>query len=256
MSLGGSLFTHDALRQDYCLDASLNSLLELCEEVVVLDAESTDGTYEYLNDKASRNDHLKIVTGLWECVDNSLRLSALANQARSFLTTQYHFMLQADEVIHENSFDQIMRLVSDNEFDSFICRRWNFWKDANHIVPENSPYAPCSSRIVRLGRTYLEAYGDGESFYGGNLHTNETIDDIQIFHYGLIRDGYKLVDKCLEMQSWFWGKGSNPDPKIIEMKKDGLPFQHNKSIPDEALVEFTGTHPKYAQEWLRERGRL
>lgn len=42
--LGGSIFIHNAIEFDYCLEASVSSLAALCDEVVLLDASSTDGT--------------------------------------------------------------------------------------------------------------------------------------------------------------------------------------------------------------------
>lgn len=259
--LGGTLFTHDALRQDYCLSQALMSLLDVCDQVVVLDAESTDGTYEYLLEvrKLFPDKLINVAQWNWEPEKGKEQLADLANEARSYLSTKWHFMLQADEVIHPDSYVEIRKAIDEGDelgIDSFMCTRINFWKDALHYIPEGSPHAPCGTSIIRLARTENKAIGDAESLQGGMRHGNMTRDRIKIMHYGMIRGGTQLVDKCIEMQSWFHGVGGAPDPRIVSMKERALPFQFSESIPDEVLVQYTGTHPWRVESWLRERGRL
>src|SRR5208282_5743966 len=107
-SLGGSIFVRNAIKYDYCVEASILSILPVCDPVVVLDCQSDDGTTELLRDLASKHPQIQLTENvLWECAPNYQRLSMLANQAIAKLNTDWHFMIQADEVLHENSIPYI-----------------------------------------------------------------------------------------------------------------------------------------------------
>ena len=44
--LGGTMILHNPFKYDYCVKEALYSLLQVCDQVVVVDAESDDGTAE------------------------------------------------------------------------------------------------------------------------------------------------------------------------------------------------------------------
>ena len=91
--LGGSIFTHNVVRHDYCIKEALHSLLAVCDEVVVIDAESDDGTIDLLKEIESLSPKLKVHTGFrWECQRAGHpgydRLAVLANQAKDLLSPE------------------------------------------------------------------------------------------------------------------------------------------------------------------------
>ena len=47
-SLGGTLFCYNGIKHDYCISEAINSLKALCDEIVLLDAGSDDGTAELM----------------------------------------------------------------------------------------------------------------------------------------------------------------------------------------------------------------
>jgi len=251
--LGGSLFVHNGLKYDYCLKEAVESLLDLCDEVVILDAESDDGTLDFLHKMAKEHSNLKVYDhGKWECASDWNRLRLLANETKNILNTEWHFMLQADEVIHENSFDAIRKAISDSQkHDTFWGYRINVFKDFDHYIAFNSKTKPCGDKIIRLGKTYIDAIGDAESL-SLTHHSNKYLSKIIMFHYGIIRKPDIMLDKYISMQSWFFDHGKI-DPRILEMKKtDGI-FKPEKIIEGITLDKLKWTHPKYAEEWVKER---
>ena len=131
-TLGGSLFVRNAIKFGYCAIEALESLYALCDQVSVLECGSDDGTQELLRSWAAskRDPAKKLIMNYdhpWAVGKEWHRLAILANVARSYLTTDWHFMLQADEVLHESSFPEIRRLIECGPVAHF-CRRLNLYR--------------------------------------------------------------------------------------------------------------------------------
>lgn len=250
-TLGGSIFTHNVMQFDYCFRESIACLADFCDSVVVLDAESTDGTLDALREIAAANPIIKLVEGaVWNCAPKHERLRVLANQAASHLTTDWHFMLQADEVIHEASFPVIRALTFQSKYRTFAARRFNLYGDFDHYVSLRSACKPCNDAPIRLGQAGIPAMGDAESLDMQACSWAE-VDKIQIFHYGLVRKSSALMDKIVDMQEWFHGPGA-ADPRVVKMKAEGA-FDPFKIIPRTELDRLAVSHPKYMGDWIKER---
>ena len=256
MSLGGSIFTHNAVKFDYCIREALASLCAVCDEVVVLDAESEDETVDVLNECKNNHGNLKVVTGVkWDCAPNYARLAMLANEAKSHLKTDWHFMLQADEVIQEISFPYIRCATTRNDGnESYFCRRLNLFGDLNHYFGYDIPHhkKPCSDVVIRLAKTKFDAIGDAESL-GANSQTITNVyqELIHIFHYGFVRRDASHIDKIMNMQSWFYGPGSTPDQRVAGMTNGIYDWTLLKEKND--LTALSLSHPKFSAEWAAER---
>ena len=257
-SLGGSIFTHNAVEFDYCISEALDSLCAICDSVVVLDAQSTDGTVEVIREAAKKHNNLKVVVGAeWECCKNYERLARLATFAKSFLKTDWHFMLQADEVLHENSFPFIKNAMAMPGYTSFMVRRINLFGDLNHYLGFDLPQErkPCSDIVLRLAHTHYDAVGDAESL-GCDSATNsdEMVDKINIFHYGMVRRDVNFIEKIISMQSWFFGEGSQPDQRAVDMKANGeTRFDWTRFKERSDLRRLHLEHPRFSKAWAEER---
>lgn len=256
--LGASLFIHNGLKYDYCLRESIESVIEICDEVVVLEADSEDNTLDFLHKMSKEYSKLKVYDhGVWECATDFSRLAILANQARKLLDSEWHFMLQADEVLHENSFNAIRAAINENKiFDRYNCRRVNLFKDFNHYIrfDISTHRKPCNDNIVRLGLSHIETYGDAESLLPVGNISKQYMEDIVIFHYGMVRKRDILLEKAINMQSWFFSnKNIGVDPQLLEMKEKYGEIRPEEIKPDSDLTELKSTHPKFALNWVKER---
>ena len=257
-TLGGSLFAHNAVRFDYCLEEAIHSLAALCDEVVLLEAESDDGTVDVMQRVAGEYPHVTVYDhGLWECAPDKDRLNILANQAKDLLKTDWHFMLQADEVIHEKSFPAIRDAMASGKAKSYRVRRFNLYRDCQSMVRLDLPNGrkPCSDEPVRLALPSLNAGGDAESIVGGENCPDFT-DRINVFHYGFVRRGDLILDKVIDMQGWFFGPGGQPDRRVVEMKAKGEQFQYDRIMTDDLLCPVPMAHPVFSVGWATERDRL
>lgn len=256
-SLGGSIFIRNAIELDYCIEEAILSLVQICDEVVVGDAQSTDDTLSILKELEREHSNLTVIDGLdWECADDYKRLAILANQVKSHLNTDWHFMLQADEVLHENSYDKIKALIKHRGPDGYMCRRYNFYGDIDRYIRFDivNNTKPCSDRIMRLAKTDCNVYGDAESIQIPRCNV-EYVDGINIFHYGMVRDKRIFVDKVIDMQSWFHGPNGTPDHRIVEMKENNEEFSPWKCKDIGDTTVLTMAHPKVAHN-LVERLRV
>lgn len=253
MTLGGSLFVHDAIRLDYCVEAAIESLVPLCDRVVAMDCQSTDGTLDLLHAIADRHPNVQVVPNSpWEVADHYIRLAMLANAAREQLKTRWHFMIQADEVLHECSYGAIREMVAADGHGklAFRVRRFNLWGTPDHYVRLDSLHKPCSDEPTRLGRQDVPAIGDGESLIENRGAARELIEHVTLFHYGFVRHGHVLIDKVIEMESWFHGPHGTPDARVVAMREAGTGFAPAEIIPEQDLLPIPIAHPKAAEAWL------
>ena len=57
----------------------------------------------------------------------------------------------------------------------------------------------------------------------------------------------------MDIQSWFFGKGSQVDPRIVKMKDEGSPFRPGDIIDPSILIPLSKPHPKFVKEWVENR---
>lgn len=238
----------NALRLDYCIEASIESLLDCCDEVVCVDASSTDGTVERIA-KYQSNPKFKLITSVeWDTKIFYENLERCANIARNALKTKWHLCLEADEVINENDISLIREAINSGKSDCYTFNRLNFWGTPDFFIPLYHPSAPVGSKVHRLG---LSCYPvDEQSDTAIRSPNGSTQTDIRIFHYGFLRDKKKHLEKIIECTTAATGK---PDERIVRQKKEKGEFDPWEFYSRAELTPFEGHHPKYVYNWLRER---
>jgi len=259
-TLGGTLWVRNAIELDYCVEPAIRSLAGVCDQVLVGDAQSTDGTLELLTKLADELPNVEILGNLpWGCADNYMRISMLANMVREELKTDWHLMLQADEVVHEIGYETIRDAIRLQTFrapdaSAFLLQRINLFGGFDRMIRETlpSPKKPCSDRVIRLARTHVPSWSDGESLQAQAGTCEDLSRFIPIFHYGFVRDIDKLIHKTRTMQGWFHGPGSGYDTRIDKAKVEGR-FDHRLWFEEHELGPIPYLHPKVAQPWIDER---
>lgn len=260
-TIGASIFVRNAIEYDYCIIEAVQSLLKF-DQVVIVDCCSTDGTTQMLFDRFGLLPNVKLVTGQpWEVAygEAGKRLAIIANIARLHLQTKWHFMLQADEVLPEDSYTTIKSIIKACEFigeslrpKKFMCYRFNLWGNKDLIVRFDSKKRPVGDVICRLALTTEEVIGDAESINPeGALQLYAS--SIPIIHYGFIRKGFIQLKKIKDMQTWFWGSPEAVDKRAIAQLEDDGIFRPCVWIGREDLQKLPIRHPKHMAKWLSER---
>jgi septum formation topological specificity factor MinE len=241
LTLGGTMIAHRAVEYDYCLKAALMSLMDVCDEVVVVATEeSHDGTHDLL--AKLRTDKLKVIHRQWVPSSKGKWLADLTNEARLSLSTEMHLSLQADEVLHHDDYPLLRQMASTK--DVYRLNRINFWYDHRHQLP---PEVKVGSRIIRMAPVNVPSGGDAQALDWPYACSSNA----RIFHYGFIRRAQALSAKGRPFVKAING---GEDPLWDDVDARGAPAlidaKNATAVTLDQLLPFVGTHPVRAHEWL------
>ena len=112
-TISGYTTTLDCEKHQYPWRQSIGSLLGFCDEVVVVDGGSTDGTWEALQEMAREDERINVyqVSRDWNDKRFAVFDGAQKAEARSRCTGEYLWQQDADEVVHENDYEKIVNLA-------------------------------------------------------------------------------------------------------------------------------------------------
>lgn len=112
-SLSGYTTTRNCIDQKYPFVASISSMLDFCDEVVVVDNGSTDGTLEKLQEWAEKEEKLKVYKSEfdWEHKRFAVFDGMSKALAREYCTKDFCWQQDSDEVVHEADVPKIKDLL-------------------------------------------------------------------------------------------------------------------------------------------------
>lgn len=249
MTLGGNVCIRNGRDLDYCWQEAVRSLLPICDEVVICDCDSTDGTRREIDCLAESEEKITVVNYPWtDPHGDTSWWPTWLNYARQHLSTDWHIQLDADEVIHEQDYDLILRAVENRS--TLYCHRLNFWRDAQHLIPEG---VCCGTRVLRIAEAKSPIPSDYPFEPANDTVARATDSAIRIFHYGFLRKRESFFRKAREVQR-IWV--NSYDPRLEQAEKFEGQWSTMPGVTgwEDKLVEYSGTHPKSIHKWLRDRG--
>jgi hypothetical protein len=101
--ISGFMIVKNVLGQGYPFVEAIASALPICDEFLISDGYSSDGTYEVLEKISSLNPKVKVYRYQWPDKKDLTVLADVTNEVRSKCRFEYIFSVQANEVIHEQS---------------------------------------------------------------------------------------------------------------------------------------------------------
>lgn len=111
--LSGYTTTKDCISQDYPFEECIRSMLGFCDEVVVVDGGSTDGTWEKLTEMAAADKRIVIHQQKrdWSHPRFAVFDGAQKALARSLCTGMFCWQQDSDEIVHETDYEKVRELV-------------------------------------------------------------------------------------------------------------------------------------------------
>ena len=112
-TLSGYTTTLNCIDQDYSFEESITSLLGFCDEVVVVDGGSTDGTWEKLKEISISHENIKIHQEKrnWDGKRFAVFDGLQKALARSLCSMEYCWQQDVDEIVHEKDYTKVRDLT-------------------------------------------------------------------------------------------------------------------------------------------------
>jgi len=248
-SVGGNVCVRNGISLDYCFREAVQSLLPVCDEVVVCDGESTDGTQEAIREWMKTEPKIKLCVYPWPDPKGDINFWVnWLNFAREHLTTDWHLQLDADEVLSEKSYPEVLAHAARARHAVF-CHRYNFWQDHRHTIPAG---VCLSHRVVRMAPQDVWLPSDGPHPNGAQAIAMAVDSDISLYHYGFLRRRAAYFAKSKELHRMFF---DTYDQRLTDAEAAGGNWMREIGGVEWTgnLVEFKGEHPKVIHQWLKER---
>ncbi len=248
--LSGMTVSKNCLTLDYCIEECIRSMLPICDEVVVGDMGSDDGTREWLDRWCETEPKLRVVRIRdWtkERGSKTWFTSAL-NDTRQHLKFSMMLQLDSDEVLCDDNetFHSIAHACLNTH--AFAFDRINFVRDAHSVIPENEC---CGRWVTRIGPSHLWLPSD-EPHSRGEIHLLD-MSFVQplakIHHLGFLRRREAFFAKAKVVLGAFFNEY---DTRLAKAEESGShPFAEfpwwNR------LTRYDGYYPDAVKKWMEAR---
>jgi glycosyltransferase involved in cell wall biosynthesis len=250
MKLSGLVLTRNCVVNDYAYIQAIQSLLPVCDEVVVSDSDSTDGTLEVLNAWAAEEPKIRVVNYPWPDPKGEMGwFVKWINHGRSHVKAPMMLQLDADEVLSDEPSTKAAIELTVSIRGAIAFDRINFVRDAHSVIPEGEC---CGRWVVRLGPSHLhwvsdEPHKPGEVPLLDMAHLEH---GAKIFHLGFLRKREAFFRKAQVVGTAFFNEYDQ------RLKRSELSGDHAFSeFPWwNRLTVYHGYFPLSVRAWLKERG--
>ncbi|MCY7291822.1 MAG: glycosyltransferase family 2 protein [Ferruginibacter sp.] len=244
MKVVGFSFIKDAVKMQYPIVEAIQSILPLCDEVIVAVGASADGTRELV---ANIDSKVKIIDTEWDfnLKENGKILAVETNKAFKEIPpdADWCIYIQGDEVLHEDGYDEIKQAMhtwkADKKVDGLLLKYKHFFGSYDYVGIESHWYRN-EVRIIKNNKNFY-SYRDAQGFRkDDNKKLNVKKLNAYIHHYGWVQS--PLVMKAKN------------DYKV-KIYNNGAYDENNTIVPDDytnqlvnALQKYTLPHPKVMQQ--------
>lgn len=244
--ISGYTMARNVVANDYCVVPCVQSMLGVCDEVVIGYATSTDETVEFLRAFAETDSRIRV-----ERVEADFSISSggalwminWMDDVRKTIRGEFQIQLDCDEVLADWSYPRIRQAAEHGE--SLVCERLNFWGRLDRITPHGHF---CGNRVIRAAPSGFTLGSDFPIELPVLRHAVQS--DVQLFHYCTLRKPEAFLKKSREFQKVLIG---TYDERIDWAFKSDRHWSEHFVFP-EPFIRYDGKHPTVAHAWLRERG--
>jgi hypothetical protein len=244
VKLSGFTIVRNAVKLDFPLEASIRSLLPICDEVVVNVGRSEDDTLALVQSIDSPK--IRILETEWDMTIKNKVLGDETLRAMRACRHPWGIYIQADEVLHEVGAEHLAQAVQQHDTDArvegLLVKYLHFYGDLDTVALNRRWYRR-EVRAVRLDPALdIRPYQGAQGFRVGPDHRKirARLTDAQMFHYGWARPAQALRSKREANRVLY------PWSTDREARGPLLPW-----FP--GLRPFRGGHPAVARTWVDAR---
>jgi len=245
--LSGFTLVRNAVKLDFPIVPALRSVLEVCDEVVVNVGKSEDETRDLV---ASIDDpRVRILDTVWDLSKRNTMISIETQRAMDACKGSWGIYIQADEVLHETGARILKEKVAEwdreSRVEGLLVKYLHFYGGFDRIATNRRWYRR-EVRCIRLGRD-IRPFQGAQGFRVGadSRRIRARPTNAEMFHYGWARPAKAIREKReISKTIYPWQK----EQLERELQRPGAGLEW---IP--LLKAFTGTHPRAAADWIRER---
>lgn len=187
MKISGFTIARNAVKFNYPILESIQSILPVCDEFIVNVGDSEDGTLDLI--RSIKSDKIRVVQNVWDFSQGAEVLSYQTNLALKECSGDWAFYLQSDEVIHEGDLGKLKRVMAeylhDDEIDALRLRWLHFYGSYFRYRIDRGWYQK-QDRIIR-NNGEVESCGDAFGFRrkDGKPITRKNTGCL-LYHYGWV----------------------------------------------------------------------
>jgi hypothetical protein len=244
LKLSGFTIVRNAVQLDFPVEASVRSLLPVCEEVVVNVGKSEDDTLALI--RSIDDPKVRIIESEWDMTIENKVLADETLRAMRACRYPWGIYIQADEVLHEAGAVILARAIRqydpDPRVEGLLVKYHHFYGSLDTVGTHRRWYRR-EVRAVRLDPALdIRPYQGAQGFRVGPEHRKirARLTDAEMFHYGWARPAQALRSKR-EVSRVLYPWAKQPD-----RGEPLLPWTPG-------LTRFTCTHPAAAREWVAQR---
>ena len=240
MKIAGFTIIRNAIKFDYPVVESINSILPICDEFIVAVGESEDETLKLIESIDSPK--IKIIKTVW---DDNLReggkvLADETNKAFDAIPEEFDwcFYIQSDEIIHEKYLpvikSRLTELKDDSNVEGILFNYNHFYGSYDYVARSRKWYKK-EIRIIRNNKE-IRSYKDAQGFRKNGQKLTVKMVDAAVFHYGWVKHPKEQQAKQLSFNK-MWHDNNWMENNIKKVDE----FDYSNI---DTLETFNSTHPK------------
>lgn len=242
MKVSGFTFIRNAVLLDYPIVAAIQSILPLCDEVVVAVGDSTDDTLALIQNIDPK---VRIIQTTWDDTlrENGRVLAVETDKALSAIdpAADWAIYIQGDEVMHEADHPEILKAMTrfqhDQDVDGLLFDYLHFYGSYDYIGVSNNWYKK-EIRIVKPRRGIF-SFRDAQGFRKTpDQKLKVAPANARVFHYGWVKD-----PQAMQRKQESFHKLWHDDAWLEKNIKVAAAFDYEDHIHE--LARFEGTHPQW-----------
>jgi hypothetical protein len=241
--VSGFTIVRNAIKLDFPVEASIRSILPICDELIVNVGRSEDDTLDLV--RSINDPRIRILETEWDMSRRNTVLGHETHRAMRACAHPWGVYIQADEVLHEQGAEVLAKAIQqadeDRRVEGLLVRYIHFYGGFDMVATHRRWYRR-EVRAVRLAPELdIRPYQGAQGFRVGPDHRKirARLTGAEMFHYGWARPVQALREKRELGRTMYPWRNADPNLPLLDW------------IP--GLKDFKGTHPAVARPWIEAR---